>query len=489
MTQPNSEWSALFAELADGTISDADLRRLEAVLSGDRRARDAFRRWMEMESALPWVLGGDDPVVREGPASTAAIPLPGPHMRRLAGMWLGPVLLAAAGVAALAWRGTMLPQPPKVAIADVSADAAWHDDVPRGQGDAVPEGVVRLDRGAAQLRFESGPLVAINAPAEFEVLGAKRLFLRSGRITSLVPPEAQGFTVVAPNWEIVDLGTEFTVGVERDGKTDVYVVDGEVDVAGGHSVLEQRVRLTQGFATRLGRDSSASPRITQQPIVLDSFDRREADAPDSLRLRWRNVDPDEPAEVVDGAFRIPIDGRPGRLYPIARVALEHDLSAFAGRRAHVSFKASLPDVGTAPAARWAGIVVDDRRQPAEMAYKAETHFGVLVSPSWQAQVFAKGQLITQQRVFARDADAIGPYQVVVVIDDSPTACRRHGGTTLTVMINGVEIVRDRVVDFCSTPRIQFQTNTPEQGGGYGFVVIDDVCVSIEVDAGADSLAS
>lgn len=406
----------------------------------------------------------------------------------MAGMWLVPLLIAVgSATAGITWLGERPKPTAWAAIAEVSSDAAWHDGTPRTAGDALPAGVVRFDKGAAQVRFATGAVVALNAPLEFEVLGPKRMFLRSGRITSLVPPEAHGFTVVSPNGEVVDFGTEFTVGVERNGETDVYVVDGEVEVAGGHSVLEDRVRLTQGFATRLETDTVTGPRITQRPLILDSFDQSfDQSGVDAginpLRLRWTNVDSDEPAEIRDGGFRIPIDGRPGRQYPIARVALDHDFSVLVGRRSHVSFKATLPNVGTASPYRWAGIVVDDRRQGAEMAYKSATHFGVLVSPSWQAQVRAKGELVTMQRVFAREADAIGPYQVVLVIDDSAAGRERFAGTTLTVIINGIEVVRDHPVELCSVPRIQFQTNTLPSNGGHGFAIIDDVCVSVEVAA-------
>lgn len=489
MSLRSPDLNTMLAELADGTISAADFARLETALREDRAARDELRAWMAMEAALPWVLGSETGATTAGGVSATACRLPGPvhrdrfaGVRRLAGMWLVPAIIVAGGLAAaMFWHGGAREEAGLVAIAEATADAVWHDAVVRKLGDMLPSGVVRLERGAAQVRFARGAVVSLNAPVEFEVLGDNRLFLRSGRITSSVPAEAHGFTVVSPTGEVVDFGTEFTVGVDRDGKTDVYVVAGEVDVAGGHSVLEERVRLTQGFATRLGGAGIGSPGITQQPIVLDSFDRAgpvSAGAP--LRLRWSSVDRDEPAEIKDGGFRIPIDGRPGRLYPIARVAVEQDFSVLVGRRSHISFKAALPDVGTAPIVRWAGIVIDDRRHAAEMAYKEEACFGVLVSPSWQAQVLVKGKEITRQRVFARDSEATGPYQVVMVLDDSAAGRKRSGGTSLTVLINGIEIVRDHPVDLCSVPRMQFQTNTLQNVGGQGFAVIDDVCVSVEV---------
>lgn len=473
------EFSRMLAELADGTISDAEFMRLEAALRADRAARDELRAWMAMEAALPRILAGEDAAGSRPPGTTRRCV---DGLWRLAGAWLVPVMIAAGGLAAaVAWRGDARRKGELVAIADVSPDAAWHDNVVRNLGDRLPSGVVRLDRGAAEVRFARGAVVSLNAPVEFEALGDNRLFLRNGRITSSVPQQAHGFTVVSPDGEVIDFGTEFTVGVDRHGKTDVYVVSGEVDVAGGHSVLDQRVRLTQGFATQLEKTAFGRPRITQEPIVLDSFERSTTDAVGGpLALRCTSVDQEERAEIRDGELRIPIDGRPGRRYPIARVEMEHDFSVLVGRRSHISFKAALPNVGSAPTERWAGIAVDDRRHAAEMAYKKEACFAVLVSPSWQAQVLVKGQRVAEQRVFARNSEAIGPYQIVIVLDDSPASRRLFGGTTLTVMINGIDIVRDHPVELCEVPRIQLQTNTVKEVGGHGYAVIDDVCVSVEV---------
>lgn len=118
-----------------------------------------------------------------------------------------------------------------------------------GAGESLPNGPLRLFPGSAQIAFDSGAVVALTVPAEVEILGRNRLFVRSGRIPPFVPPTAKGFTVGSPSGEVVDLGTEFTVNVDARNRTAIYVVDGQLDVAAGNASRSGPLRMTQGFGT------------------------------------------------------------------------------------------------------------------------------------------------------------------------------------------------------------------------------------------------
>jgi hypothetical protein len=92
----------------------------------------------------------------------------------------------------------------------------------------VPAGTFSLRSGLAQIEFFSGATVIVEGPAE---LGS-RVGL-AGRLPQWTPPSlcpepAQGFTIVTPEYEAVDLGTEFALSVGSDGRSEVHVVDGEV---------------------------------------------------------------------------------------------------------------------------------------------------------------------------------------------------------------------------------------------------------------------
>lgn len=491
MTSPREEPPAVgdddldwrFASFADGTISDADCSALESLLAGNRGARDAFRTWMTMEAALAWDLAiGDEPRLAAGISPDR----PARGLGRFAAGFLLPLTLLLGGLAAAGvflLLGTRVTAVGHARLIDVSDDARWVGDGVVARGAALPSGPLRLAQGAAMVRFSSGALVTVNAPAAVEILGPNRLFLRQGGIVPFVPPKASGFTVVSPNGEVIDLGTEFSVRVDRDGGTDVYVIDGEVDVAGGHGPPQERLRLTQGFATSLRTPAISAPEFTQQPLILEHFDTaRDANAASagSTVLRWRNIDVDAPAEIQGGGLRVPIVCREGKNYPpIARVILDHDFTPLVGRRSKITCKVTLPNVGTAPPDRWAGVALDCKSKTPQMVYSADTVAGVLVSPRFQSLVLAKGEKVARGRVFSRAEDTIGPYQLVLAIDDTPQAREAFGSGTLDVTINGREIIRDCPIEIGEKPRVILQTNTLDEGGGRGYAVFDDMCVSVE----------
>jgi ferric-dicitrate binding protein FerR (iron transport regulator) len=498
----------LFSALIDASISDADHARLERQLSADPAVRREFLSWMAMESALEWGAGND--------AGTQPWTPPSPHAgtagwsNRHAGMagMAGMAGVAIAGViaACVMMAGSRDKSPPVAetvrpfqAAVPVQAtawmsdlqQAQWHGDRIWHLGDAITTGPLRLTAGSAQLEFSSGAKVVLTAPADVEVLSPSRLFLRSGSITPFVPPAARGFTVVCPSGEVVDLGTEFSMQVDASGKADVYVIDGEVDVAVGHGPTAGRRRLTQGFGSSLLQTVSHEPRDTARPVIVDHFDGQSRPTEGCSPLAWTTWDRDCAAEVKDGSLQIPIDGTAGRQYPIVRVVADHDLP-FAGNRTTITAKITLPDGGTADREhRWAGIVIDDAAQEKTplAAYQPAVALGVLLSPNWQVAVWGRGEEVQKHhRVFTRDDDAVGPYQLVIVVDDSPAARKRNESATASVTVNGLEVLADYPLRLGSRPRLQFQTHTKHRDGGRGVVLVDDVSVSVALNAAGEYAA-
>jgi hypothetical protein len=388
----------------------------------------------------------------------------------------------AAAVAVLVIRPATTPSQPEIATVPIAArlvdatDARWGDGRTLLMGAAVPQGPLRLLSGAAQIAFELGALVTLNGPAEIEVLGSSRLFLRSGRIVPFVPPAATGFTVVCPTGEVIDLGTEFSVNVDASGRTEVYVLDGEVDVAQGHADRGAPLRMSQGFGSRLAVD--ADLKVTDAPLIVDHFD--DAGGP----LRWRDVDPTKPATVLSGALRMPIayqHGEMGDQRGNARLVVDHDFSRMRHRRSAISFKVMLPNEGLANEHRWMGCIIDSGLGAPPMAYEAAAAASVLISPEWQAGVRVAGEPVHQCRVFTRSDQAVGPYQVLLAIDDTTAAHQQHGSAVFSVTINGQEVVRNQPLSLGDQPRIGLQTFCSAENSGRGTAVIDDFSVSVSAD--------
>ena len=118
----------------------------------------------------------------------------------------------------------------RVARVTAVIDCVWpRDEEPLAFGDLLHVGQrVRLDRGVVQLTLESGARVLVEGPADFVASSRWETQLDLGRVAASVPRSARGYTVLTPTVEIVDLGTEFGVEVEKSGASQFHVFDGEI---------------------------------------------------------------------------------------------------------------------------------------------------------------------------------------------------------------------------------------------------------------------
>lgn len=109
-------------------------------------------------------------------------------------------------------------------------DCQWPDGARGLQfGDYLTEGEeVTIDSGVVQLTLDTGTRVLVEGPASFIATSRSETELSLGRIAASVPRAGRGYTVLTPTAEIVDLGTEFGVHVDRSGASKVYVFDGDV---------------------------------------------------------------------------------------------------------------------------------------------------------------------------------------------------------------------------------------------------------------------
>jgi hypothetical protein len=106
----------------------------------------------------------------------------------------------------------------------------WDGQQP-SEGDLLPAGRFRLHSGRVTLSMLSGVMLIVEGPADVELVAIDRVFCRSGRLRTRVPEGAEGFVVYSPGSAVVDLGTEFELSLESDGKARVNVIEGEVEAA------------------------------------------------------------------------------------------------------------------------------------------------------------------------------------------------------------------------------------------------------------------
>jgi len=98
----------------------------------------------------------------------------------------------------------------------------------RGQ---ARQGEYELLGGIVHLRFAQGADMILAGPARFRVTDAQNVQLLVGKARVIAPSTAKGFTIATRAANYIDLGTEFGLHVESDGASDLYVFDGQVNVA------------------------------------------------------------------------------------------------------------------------------------------------------------------------------------------------------------------------------------------------------------------
>ncbi len=112
-----------------------------------------------------------------------------------------------------------------------------------------------LKQGLVQLALDDGAEVILQAPCRFELQNAGRLFITSGKVSALVPPEAVGFTIETPIGTVIDHGTEFGLMVQPEGVMETHVYNGKVEVR-SESVRALPTLLGQGQACSMDNAGS-----------------------------------------------------------------------------------------------------------------------------------------------------------------------------------------------------------------------------------------
>jgi hypothetical protein len=111
--------------------------------------------------------------------------------------------------------------PPIGRITDLT-NCQWTDvGTQANRGDFVPLGRrYALSSGLLEISYDIGAKVILQGPATYEVDSVKGGILSTGKLTvKATTEEAKGFTVRTPTAIVTDLGTEFGVGVDKQGAT------------------------------------------------------------------------------------------------------------------------------------------------------------------------------------------------------------------------------------------------------------------------------
>lgn len=184
---------------------------------------------------------------------------------------------------------------PTATIVDSFA-ARWdHQEFAGKVGDRLynTDAPLVLRQGLVKIQMVDGAEVLIQAPARFHAENANQLKLSYGKLTSVVPPNAKGFVVRTPSATIVDYGTEFGVLVDRTGRTEAHVFNGEVELRVGsdpirHGGLMRLIGGRAGLVTAEQQLETIS-RPAEQALFVSSIAEVKSQMHTGLRIDLADI--------------------------------------------------------------------------------------------------------------------------------------------------------------------------------------------------------
>ncbi len=264
------ELQDLLGKLCNGLITNDEVHRLDAVLSQEETARQAYNNYMFLHAELfaqhasleapqdgqscePWTAdcGLEAPTASTNTARTKPSPA---HSKRqfpwwtLAAMVLGVAafssvatyqvlrgLTSTGTVAATNSQSAEQPNTDPTSAESVARITATRNCLWKGSTNGIGYGShllpgqrLELAAGLVEITFDDGAAVVLEGPATFDVCNRGQAQLHAGRLSAVVPARAQGFQVATSRVNIIDLGTEFGLMAEPEGTTEVHVFNGLV---------------------------------------------------------------------------------------------------------------------------------------------------------------------------------------------------------------------------------------------------------------------
>jgi hypothetical protein len=248
----DSKLETLTQAYLDGSLTEANAERLNAILAEDREARFVFAETLNLDSAIAATAAGWE--------SESESEFPRRNRK-----WGGWPSLAACALILIAgswlWHGASQPR-----------EVREYATVERGVGvESLPAGMKlhggmhTITAGTVELLTALGVQIIIEAPAEFRFESSQRLHMMRGRLAAEVPPAAKGFTVITPTGDAVDLGTRFGVDVPEEGAAEIHVFEGEV-IAKTSGTAEQ-LSLRAGDALAMNRGVSSARDLRSSAFI------------------------------------------------------------------------------------------------------------------------------------------------------------------------------------------------------------------------------
>lgn len=283
MNRETMEW---IDALLEGTLPAERFDELQQRLREDPVAFEHYCSQSELHGRLEWELRDAGAAVPEKKIIS---------LKR----WIRPIAAAAALVAFGGLLGYLL-KPAKEEIRYVdrpndgavgyvarltqATDAKWRTGHPE-VGQWIATGVLELTEGSAQIAFDSGASVRLQAPARLDVSSPNHARLDLGKSIVDIPDQAVGFVMETPNGELRRRGSRFGVAVEEDGHTEVHVLAGEVELNPKRGNRDS-LKLSQSKPVRLAEAGVTTEAPRYAPADFGSVARTDSALMPKNYLHW-----------------------------------------------------------------------------------------------------------------------------------------------------------------------------------------------------------
>ncbi|TWU44384.1 FecR protein [Novipirellula aureliae] len=300
----NRDLDRLLSKLVEGDVSADEKLALDQVLKSDANARRRYVHYLDLHDEL--ALRSEVSIQQKSGVFAGLLERRAATLLALAaailliafGALLGRKSLAliASGTATGLEMGEVAAAASElmddgVAVLVHAVDAEWAMSDPPSSGSILSPGQLKIDSGMVLIEFYSGARLITEGSVSLEIVSSNQAIFHSGKLRAFVPPHAEGFSVISPQFELVDLGTEFGLEVGKDGRSEVQVFDGKVELypPDGKRWLKQRQPLHGGSGLSKSAAGETSA-IAADPHSFPSFEEfrlRNESASQKRYARWK----------------------------------------------------------------------------------------------------------------------------------------------------------------------------------------------------------
>ncbi len=280
MKNEMNRFDELLEKWCEGTLLPFETRELDSLLLENPELRIRYTERMELHARLARLLGTSTDSPRSSSVETKLVDGSGHGVRSTQkGLYALMAAVAVCLVGIFIWQNRDGENFAARIIKKIDCEIEsnrWENE----QSDEIEAGrVITLSRGLLALEFACGATVAIEGPAEFQVVSADKGFLYFGKLSANTPARAQGFTIETPSCESVDLGTEFGVSVDEQGISETHVFNGEVLVYDRNQTdksIANQLRLASNRASRINDSLSNATLFESRPKTFLRMDLPDA---------------------------------------------------------------------------------------------------------------------------------------------------------------------------------------------------------------------